>query len=244
MASPKIRRLAALLCICLLVCGTQAWAGEVRLYHGGASCYVSDMAEGDGTLYYMLTDRETGYQSSIFARAVDGMTAGITYAPDSYEPLAGLHFLHMEPASTGALWAALWDGRANYCVAVLHHGALAAVQPCDTKPCLGDGAAVQWGTEPYITGTGSTMVPLRFVAETFGGTVRWEHGAVHVDLPSQSEWPAPRRGREPLRSVSCGAAHEAVAALFFSADTPKAPAGGGSFWCVLCVLGGRNSFGG
>ncbi|MCI9164473.1 MAG: hypothetical protein HFF64_00565 [Oscillospiraceae bacterium] len=33
---------------------------------------------------------------------------------------------------------------------------------------------------PWITG-GRTMLPLRFLTEALGGTIRWENGAVYID---------------------------------------------------------------
>ena len=43
-----------------------------------------------------------------------------------------------------------------------------------------DGAPVPLGTPAVITG-GRTMLPLRFLTEALGGTIRWENGAVYID---------------------------------------------------------------
>lgn len=71
-----------------------------------------------------------------------------------------------------------WDGETRtVTVKQANHTVLLAI---DSLTALVDGTEVPLGAPAVIVG-GRTMLPLRFLTETLGGTIRWESGAVYLE---------------------------------------------------------------
>lgn len=172
---------------CISVCCPAALAAAVSIHSGGGpgvnnlsgSEYVSDLAESGGKLYFMVRDRETGYQTKIIYNDVKDEENAAVYTPE--DMAAGserLYFVSMEPAASGGLWIHLEDGpelNADRRVVLFRDGKTAAQQSCAGRAKLCAEGAVWKDESEFVCwdGTQATRYPISVALDTVGGFVLW-----------------------------------------------------------------------
>lgn len=154
----------------------------------GGEC-VSDIAEDDGFLYFLVMDSNTGYQTKIICSPMDGDGPVEVCLPE-IDGAAGLHFINMEPgASAGTLWAVLEDDaqQARY-AALFRSGRLSAFQACEGRAVLGaEGAIWKNDTEfVYWDGTQTAACPIPVPPENAAAFVLWNGSPCFFDSGSHS----------------------------------------------------------
>lgn len=188
----KIRKALCVLCCCLLAAclPPTAQAASVSIHTGGGSGinslseseYISDIAENSGSLYFMVTDKETGYQTKIICQGVNDETIATVYTPEMAAGSTQLHFINMEPADSGDLWICLKNGEDSR-VVLFQDGKTAAQQQCASRAKLCAEGAI-WKDEGEFVhwdGTRLTRYPISSALDRIGGFVLWNGKPCYED---------------------------------------------------------------
>jgi len=192
----KLRKILCVVCCCLLLEGlsSTALAASVTIHIGGGpgvnnlseSEYISDIAESNGWLYFMVTDRETGYQTKIICSAVNDVDNTAVYTPERVGGSARQHFVSMEPAASGGLWIHMEDGPevdADICVVLFQNGQPAARQQCTGRAKLSAEGAV-WKDDAELVcwdGARLTRYPISTPLNMMGGFALWNGKPCYED---------------------------------------------------------------
>lgn len=201
----KIRKiLCAFFCwLVLFSLSSTVRAASVSIHSGGepgvnnlsGSEYVSDIVESDGKLYFMVTDRITGYRAKIICQAVNDERNIIIYTPDMIDSSTNLYFISMEPAASGGLWVHLEDGPhvdSACCVALLRDGQAVSVQTCSGRAKLNAEGAIWRAREGDNTalvcwdGAQLARYPVTTAPDGMGGFVLWNGRPCYLDWRSGS----------------------------------------------------------
>lgn len=146
----KIRSILCALLLTLSLSASPALASAVTVHGGGGlealgeGEYVSDVAEGGGTLYFMVSEQK------IIAVPAGGAGSAVVYTPGMVAD--GLYFLQMEPAASGGLWVTLEDRPnvdADRRVVLFRDGQVAAQQASANRAGLSAEGAV-WEEESQL----------------------------------------------------------------------------------------------
>lgn len=144
----KFSRYLACILLAILLCQNAVLAAHVTISGGKwTACglspgdFISEVAETEQNLFFMITDGETHCRDMILCIPQKGNSPTVYLTADAGAE-ENMWFLSMAPAGEDRLWAVLGDLRKTYRVVVLQNGEQIASVACNSKPVLGDGWAL------------------------------------------------------------------------------------------------------